>query len=138
MRWFSSYLSGGERKGINDAGLRGFMNRSAIARETCQNVVDAHERESGGVATVEFELLTLPVEEIPGIDEFRRYFMSCREYELGDGDGGGDSTAKFFQRGEALLESDSVPVLRIRDFNTTGLTGDDEDAGSRWSRLVRG
>lgn len=60
LNWYLPPLSGGEAKGLNDAGIESFNRSQHLARETCQNVIDAHDSHQGAVPKVAFELLHLP------------------------------------------------------------------------------
>lgn len=143
--WFFPRLSGGEEQGLNDAGVETFKNQSSLGRETIQNVQDARSRaaiEAGHPALVEFELLQMPSNQMPGHDLLAQIFKACRENVMAqfypkDHKANG---LDFLDRGIALLEGDVIPVLRIRDRNTTGLlgTGSDGDKSSPWWRLIRG
>jgi hypothetical protein len=43
----------------------------------------------------------------------------------------------FFDQAVSLSAKDEISVLRISDFGTTGLTGDDLDENGRWFALVK-
>jgi hypothetical protein len=145
LNWYLPPLSGGEAKGLNDAGIESFNRSQHLARETCQNVIDAHDIHQGAVPKVEFELLQLPGDLLPGREEFGAIFSACRNHTIsnvGSRVSGEDplhkSAKAFFKQGQDALDARAIPVLRIRDLNTCGLIGDDRDAGGRWYRLVRG
>ena len=140
--WYLPLANGGETGGLNDPGIESFKDPRHLARETVQNIIDAHDPESGGTATVRFDILNMPVSSMPGIETFKRIFAACHQRVRSGGDGGDSpktKSAKFMLRGSQQLESEAeMPVLRIRDTNTFGLMGSDDDTTSRWYRLVRG
>ena len=101
-KWFFPKLGGGEASGFNDAGISMFSGLEYLGRETCQNIGDVRD-DSGKPAIVTFELVDLPAEEFPGLDEFRKNFKSCRDYVLQQPNG----TAKesvFFKNGLNILK----------------------------------
>jgi hypothetical protein len=57
---------------------------------------------------------------------------SCGEYFPKD-----KKAKKFFANASDLLKSSSLPVLRIGDYNTTGVTGADDDREGNWYNLVK-
>ena len=139
--WYLPRLSGGEDKGLNDAGISSFKGSRHLARETVQNIVDAHDQHANDIAKAEFELLSIPVKELPGISEFRAIHDACKtrvEEDFAASSSSDDAQVKFMQYGADLLGQSSLPVLRIRDLNTVGLKGSDDERSSRWYRLVRG
>ena len=138
--WFFPPLSGGEERGLNDAGIESFKRGEGLAREVVQNCLDNRDG-SGRAAVVTFEYQEIPLAEFPGADRFRRVFEACRNHVLGHY--GGDKTTgnenHFFEQGLALLDPDgTVPTLRIGDENTTGLTGQDDERNQPFWRLIRG
>lgn len=137
--WYLPLAGGGETGGLNDPGIESFKDPRHLARETVQNIIDAHDPDSSDVATVRFDILRMSVDQMPGIAMFRKIFEACHDRVGHGGRGAGSRAAKFMARGSAQLERGiQMPVLRIRDTNTLGLSGSDSDTGSRWYRLVRG
>jgi hypothetical protein len=49
----------------------------------------------------------------------------------------GGKEKEFFEQAVELAGKDEITVLKISDFGTTGLTGDDVDEKGRWFALVR-
>jgi hypothetical protein len=134
--WYLPLLSGGEARGLNDAGIESFKDPRHLARETVQNIIDAQDPSSKGPATVHFEILDLPAVEFPECASFKNIFEACNKVVKQDADA---RAVSFMKSGSSLLASrSSMKVLRIRDENTTGLDGSDDDPSSRWYRLVRG
>lgn len=146
-KWFFPKLGGGEEQGLNDAGIEEFKRGESLARETCQNIGDVRDG-SGEPAIATFELLDLPANELPGLEEFKRIFEACRDSVLtglsgdsesesqGAEEGPGNERA-FFENGLTILNSDKIRVLRIGDENTTGLVGTDTDRSSPFYRLLK-
>ena len=44
---------------------------------------------------------------------------------------------KFLNQGIKIIDSNEISVLRISDFNTTGLTVLDKEFGTPWHNLVK-
>lgn len=140
--WYLPLLNGGEDKGLNDAGIENFHRTQHLARETVQNIIDAYDPRSKGIATAEFELTQIPRDSFPDLVQFTRFFHSCAS-RTAENDAGSraSQSSQFLRQGSTLLDPrrrHGIPVLRIRDRNTVGLSGDDQDRQSRWYRLVRG
>lgn len=144
--WFFPLLSGGEEAGLNDPGIENFKKGPSLGRETIQNIGDARSKEALAnrePARADFDLLQMPVTHLPGAERYKQILETCREYtnrrftKLKDRENNG---LEFFNRAVELLERETLPVLRIRDRNTTGLAGSDheKDRDRPWWRLIRG
>lgn len=106
----------------------------AIVRETGQNTLDNPGAGASGPIRMVFELKTMSVGDIPGIEKLREHLTAARDATVGQQ--GHDRMVKAAQ----LATAETLPVLRISDYNTTGLTGSETLAarGSPLSRLTRG
>jgi len=144
--WFFPLLSGGEEAGLNDPGIENFKKSHSLGRETIQNVGDARSQkaiDNREPAVAEFDLLQMPVSHLPGAKRFEQILQACLDYtnrrfkRQQDRETNG---VDFFKRAVELLEGETLPVLRIRDRNTTGLAGTDDemDRNHPWWRLIRG
>lgn len=107
---------------------------AAVVRETGQNSLDNPGKNANGPIRMEFELSTVKTSAIPGISELRRHIKAVAEQT--EGQQGHD---RMLQAAE-LIDRDEITVLRISDFNTTGLTGSEslDSSDSPLSRLTRG
>jgi len=106
----------------------------AIVRETGQNTIDNPGRKASGPIRMEFELATMAVEDIPGIDGLRNHVeAAAAQTENQQGH-------RRMVKAATLAGGETIPVLRISDYNTTGLTGSESlySNGSPLSRLTRG
>lgn len=102
-----------------------------MAREAIQNVLDA--KRPGEVAVrVRFDLRNLKSNDLPGFNDLINVTGSCSEYYEKDG-----KAKVFFTQALELLAERTIPILSIRDYNTTGLTGTDKDRDSNWYSLIR-
>ena len=135
-------LNGGEETGFNDAGVEQFKHDriESLMRECTQNSSDALDETlgDGKKVRVEFELIHVPVGYLPGSAELKDHLRRCLTYVTADAvDSKEKKAQQFFRKAVELLEADTIPCLLVRDFNTTGLTGGDEDRGGRWHSLVK-
>ena len=89
---------------------------ASIARELCQNSIDARKGEEPVV--VEFKSFYLNTKDLPGIKELKNEMCLCRDsYEPG---------TKYYKKFDSMvshLDRDQILCLRISDFNTKGLEG---------------
>ena len=122
----------GEIVGIGAAGIETFKGSlfTSLAKEICQNSLDAR-LDSDQPVRVDFILNQIPTEKIPGIDELKEAVGLCQDYW------DDKKTKTFFKKAVKLCEADYMRVLRISDYNTTGLTGSTETRPSPWNDLVK-
>lgn len=122
---------GGEEEGFNDAGIETFEGDIGdyIARECGQNTADASEN---GKAELHFDLLDMPIEKLPCLIKLKEVFERCGDYWKDD-----KKAVQFFKNGLSTLSNTTLPVLKISDYGTTGLTGEDTGRTSKWFGLVR-
>lgn len=112
--------------------FEGSLAEESLVRETGQNSIDA--RASKAPVVMEFELADMETDLIPGISGLRSHLKQVEiETREAQGHDGMLLAWKTSQR-------KSLPVLRISDFGTTGLTGSEsiEDTKSKLSALTRG
>lgn len=104
----------------------------SVVRETGQNSLDAVD--PNGIVRMEFELGEMPVGSVPGIQDLRE---NLAQVEVAT------RTTQGHDRMEAALalaRKNTVPVLRISDFGTIGLSGSESMNAptSPLSALTRG
>lgn len=107
--------------GLNTADIETFKKDSmaSLAREICQNSIDAVADETGEKPVhVEFVSFDVPREAIPGIDELSAQIQACINTDIWQNDQKVKSQLEQMQK---QINLDSVACLRISDFNTTGL-----------------
>lgn len=73
VRWKFPGNQDGQIKGVADAGIENFNGTqlSSLARENCQNSLDAAVNDNDSNVMVEFERYYIPTSQIPGIEEYR-------------------------------------------------------------------
>lgn len=126
--------NGGEVKGISDSGIETFSGNSikGLAREILQNSLDANKK-SSKPAFVEFELFQLSFENIPGSSSLMDAFNRARFFWERQTS---KKAKKFFD--QALDQTnDLIDILRISDFNTSGLLGSKDDYNTPWVNLTK-
>lgn len=127
--WFFPVADYGTKQGLNDSGLETFLDRplDSLVRETIQNSLDAKSDDTDEPVRVQFEFFKRPVSDIPGFRNLAGEYIpkALRSWE-------DDSKEyEYLQKvADLLSSSDDIHILRIADFNTTGL--DDRN----WDALV--
>jgi hypothetical protein len=131
--WDFPSTNHGEEDGFADSLLEYFQgdHEKYIAREAIQNAVDARLDYDRPVQVV-FEHLTIPVASIPGWEMLKGKMKACLEFVARQ-----EKAEKFFEEAIETLKGAKIPVLKISDFNTNGLSGSDDDRAGNWYRLVR-
>ena len=110
-----------EDKGLDTSDMENFRKDpiASLAREICQNSIDAKRNDEKNVEVV-FQTFKVKREIIPGVDRVRDEIKSCIAYEkIKD-------NPKNVDRLEHMLEEiskEEIECLRISDYRTTGLTG---------------
>lgn len=126
-------LGGGTFQGLNDAGVENFQGAIDVyvSRECGQNTGDAPRP---GVETVSlvFEKLKMRTSDIPAFTELRDTLAACLDRWKDK-----EKEREFFEQAVSIAAMDEIPVLKISDYGTTGLTGDDLDEKGRWFALVK-
>ncbi|MFA7342093.1 MAG: hypothetical protein WCY65_02870, partial [Candidatus Methanomethylophilaceae archaeon] len=89
-----------------------------FTKEICQNSSDAVEQKP---VIIEFDRFVLPMNEFPDLDGFRKTIDLCQK--TAEGYEKDFSTKEKLEEIQSILSKDSIHVLRISDFNTTGLLG---------------
>lgn len=139
-QWIFSDLGAADKVGINESGIGIFKRQpyKGLAKEILQNVTDAKDESlpENIPVSARFELIYVERDEIPGFERLNDVIHKCCEY-CPDGDDG--EKLKIIQNAaeKYLSVPGKVPVLKIGDYNTTGLRGVHEEKGSNWTGLVR-
>lgn len=139
-RWDFPFLGTGSVKGANDAGITMFKSSGTmdgLAREICQNSLDARRKDlpSNEPVTVKFKLKEIKKEAHRDIfDGYEEALKNARSLWTDKGIGS-EEAIDCIKRAEDSLKSDTVSVLVMSDYGTTGLTGSKSDEGF-WNTLV--
>jgi hypothetical protein len=133
-KWYFPDSNGGQSKGIHDSGIETFRGGpfyQFLAREMVQNSLDARASVDVPVK-VTFKMLEVNREDIPDIKNYERVLRSCYSFWKKD-----ETAADFFKNAIKLIQEKNINILKVSDFNTTGLTGDDDNIESSWYNLVK-
>lgn len=136
--WCFSSLGTGDKVGVNNAGIGIFKKQPyiSLAKEILQNVIDAKDNNIKEPARACFEVIHVRKSEIPGAERLSDVIKRCYEY-YHDGDDGLKMGILKDAAGKLLDGEELIPVLKISDYNTVGLTGVHKEKGSNWTGLVR-
>ena len=125
ISWRFPPLSGGSKQGYTNNDIEGFKGEELIdnlAREICQNSLDARDDSAEGPVKVVFELKPIQTQDYDVFSGYSKCLKGCRDFWSA----GGDLDAKlstFLTEAESTLSKDSVSVLIASDYNTKGLWG---------------
>ena len=136
-KWSFPSRGYGDLEGFSNPGLEFFKGAPirAMAREVCQNSLDA-KRDNNAPVRVEFERYFKKVSDFPGILELRQTLDRCYDFWKTQGD---ERTISFIKDAIKIVNDNNIFVLRIGDYNTTGLKGAfSEDGITPWKGLVQG
>lgn len=126
-RWYFPYGYGIEKESVNNARIETFRDNvlESLARETCQNSIDAVKDESKPVRMV-FEEKSIDISDVINKKMFINEIIP-KALKTWESD---KKTEEFLSKYTDNLNSDKIRILRISDYNTTGL----EDAN--WESLI--
>lgn len=126
-KWCFPSSNRGEIRGFNDSGIETFNDNpiKSLAREICQNSLDAVLPNK--MAIVEFDTFTIENKDFPDKEGFEVVLQKCLDYCKDDKN---TKASSFFKKAISRLNDKKISMLRISDFNTTGLRGDD------WNNLI--
>ncbi|MDI3540740.1 MAG: hypothetical protein PWP66_278 [Thermosediminibacterales bacterium] len=124
----------GRDDGFNDAGIEHFRGNiwESLTREVIQNSLDAKYDKSKKPVEVHFKLEDLPLNKFPDKESFINILKSCFEFWKNN-----DKVKSFFKETLNLMKLPQIPVLKISDYNTTGVTGADREFGTNWHALIK-
>lgn len=125
----------GMLNGIGEAGIETFKGSPyrSLAREICQNSLDARLDMSKPVM-VEFSDIFVYSTDVPKFSVLNDALKSCFDFW---NEQNSKKTVDFFKKALGVANSNQISVLRISDFNTTGLTGSDKEFNTPWQNLVK-
>lgn len=133
--WNFPSNGGGTINGIADSGIEIFRGKEipSLAREICQNSLDAALDENSAVL-VEFQRCEISPKDIPGVQAVKHVFQACLDFWAKKS----AKTEAFIREAIFKLKSSQTAVLRISDFNTTGLAEPfDARAMQGWNTLTK-
>ncbi|WP_238883866.1 hypothetical protein [Clostridium sp. YIM B02551] len=131
--WYFPSNDHGENKGINDSGVSMFRGTplKSLAREICQNSLDAATQDT---VKIEFSVFKIAPSALPGCDNLKNTFEKCIDFW---GNLKAKTTKDFFENAIDKISAGKIEMLRISDFNTTGLKGSKEVINTDWTNLTK-
>lgn len=126
----------GSLTGISEAGIETFRANiyNSLAREICQNSLDARLKDDEPVI-VDFQKIYIYKNNLPGHNDFLDIWTKCLDFWITRNN---KKAVDFLKNGSKVLNKEKLCVLRISDFNTTGLTGSDKEYDiTPWQNLVK-
>lgn len=135
IKWRFPINDSGGIRGINDTGVAMFRGNplSSLAREICQNSLDAAISDKEPVK-VQFKMFTIKTDEIYGMKDLKETFLKCKDFW---GDQVNGETVKFFNNAITVSNRPECRIMRISDFNTTGLLGSEAKINTDWTNLTK-
>ncbi len=105
---------------------------SSLARELCQNSIDAR-LDSNNPVIVEFSMFNIKSKEIPGKIRLLEEIKSCKQEWASH-----NKISSQLLEMEKSISKDEVVCLRVSDYNTKGLEGVGSDKKTSWYLLTKG
>ena len=122
--WRFPPLSGGTRQSYTSNDIEGFKGEEIInnlTRETCQNSLDAKNKNINKPVKVVYELKHISTSLYEAIKEYQKYLKGC--YSYWNADKMDPRLEEFLSKATSAIKKESIPVLIISDYNTSGLCG---------------
>ena len=135
LDWLFAPTGGGDVTGINDPVTTTFKGDISyhLARESIQNIIDAHDPEQNGPVVAEFDLIDRKPDEILLTKKFEEVLIGCRNFNRKNKD-----AVKFYSSALLTIQNKHfIRILRIRDYNTVGLTGEDDNPEGNYFQLMK-
>lgn len=139
--WRFPPLSGGTKQGYTNNDIEGFKGEELIdnlAREICQNSLDAYDKKTNEPVRVVFELKQIVKSEHDVFSGYLKCLKGCREFWTRNG---GKIDAKldaFLTEAETCMKKPRISILVASDYNTRGLIGNHnlDDISTPWEALT--
>ena len=136
IEWKFPHNGFGQVRGVSDAGIETFTGTEiqSLAREICQNSLDAAVEGSNATIKVDFEQYRIPSSDIPGYEQYASKIQKAYDYWSKKNS---EKTIKVLTKALNAIKKPNAVVLRISDFNTTGLSHPYEDSDEGWNALTK-
>lgn len=134
--WNFPHNGYGQVRGVSDAGIETFTGTEiqSLAREICQNSLDAAIENENSTVRVDFEQYRIPSSEIPGYEQYASKIKKAYNYWSKKNS---EKTIKVLTKALNSINKQNTIVLRVSDFNTTGLSHPYEDSDEGWNALTK-
>lgn len=129
-KWSFPPTSGGDTYGYKNPDLEHFKKNDpfvSLTREIIQNSLDAKNPKSSKPVRIEFEVVRQATKSFPDYKRFIKILELCRV----ENDEKNKEAHNFYQNAFKLFDNPHLKILKISDFNTTGLTP------KTWNNLVK-
>lgn len=132
--WYFPDNKGGQDEGFENQGINQFKMSpyGKLAREIIQNSYDAKIKEENKKVRVEFRLVKMKKSRIPNLENIKDSINASAEYFPDS-----ERLEKFRQVANEKFNNETIDVLKISDYNTTGLIGIEERKNSAWYGLIK-
>jgi hypothetical protein len=122
-----------ENEGLGDAGIETFRDApyASCAREAGQNSRDAGNRELAKPVRLTFNVLEIKPDDFPDYERLHSALSSCLEQAKDE------KEKDFFANALKVSSGEVISVLRIADYNTSGLTGPPDQPGTPFHSLLK-
>ncbi|WP_312702453.1 hypothetical protein [Sedimentibacter sp.] len=126
----------GQTRGISDAGIETFTGTEiqSLAREICQNSLDAAQEDTSLEVVVEFERYRIQSNDIPGYETYKSKLNKAYNYWSNRKS---EKTISYLKKAIKAIQNPTTYVLRISDYNTTGLVDPYGDSDDGWNALTK-
>lgn len=135
--WSFPSRNNGDIEGFSNPALEWFKGSPlrALAREVCQNSLDAQYEEDEPVR-IEFKKEFVSISSFPGMTGLQNILLKCKSFWPEEGN---EKTHTFINAALRDLREGKICLLRVSDFNTKGLEGPYSSRGiTPWVSLVKG
>ncbi|MDE6414430.1 MAG: hypothetical protein K2K48_03360 [Anaeroplasmataceae bacterium] len=106
---------------------------ASLARELCQNSIDARRQNAKGPVRIEFKSFSIKRGDIPQVELIEKQILACKETW--------STNKKISDQLEKMIEQikkEKISCLRISDFNTKGLVGVSGGDNTPWHYMIHG
>ncbi len=137
FKWNFPAVKNGEMKGIGQGDIEMFKGHpfESLAREICQNSLDAKFSDSDKPVLVEFQSFDISSCDIPDLEKLKENLHNTEKSKPVQQD---KRAAKFYSQATKIANEMFCPMLRISDHNTKGLIGSkSKDDSLPWASLVK-
>lgn len=140
ISWRFPPLSGGTKQGYTNNDIEGFKGEELIdnlAREVCQNSLDARDDQAEGPVRVVFELRQIQTDAYDVFSGYSTCLQGCRRF-WSSGGNIDEKLDTFLTEAERTLSQSTISVLVASDYNTKGLCGnhDLDNISTAWEALT--
>ena len=138
VRWDFPLLGTGKEQGYTNSGIEPFRGKELLenlAREICQNSLDARNPSVHDAVKVKFELKYIDKSKHVMLADYIECISDCK---TNWGTRMDDRLKEFIDGADKILSKEQIPIMIASDYNTTGLTGVNasEDEPSVWRALA--